>query len=282
MWLPVRRSSRRRAATALLLVAGGLLAACGADSSANGTSTQVPSTTSPSVATTSSRPSASPTALHQPTTKRQALAFAHAVNLTLADVPGFTVASPEKERETAAEKRFERDMLRCAGALGARSIAEASSKEFEVEHNLQTDSVSSGVSIARTSAIATEELAKLGSARTRACLSHYLNLLFKGKSREGLKVAPFTISAGAPPAPGATGSFGWHVTTAIAGHGLKIHIYMDFLGFLDGRAEVTLFTSSVSAPFPAAIEQRLFALLLERTKALTAGDVRVTASTHSA
>jgi hypothetical protein len=204
------------------------------------------------------------------------------VNLTLADVPGFTVASPEKEKETATEKRFERDMLRCAGALSARSIAEASSKEFKVEHDLLTDSVSSGVSIARTSAIATEELAKLGSARTRACLSYYLNLLFKGKSREGLKVAPFTISPGTPPAPGATGSFGWRVSTAIAGHGLKIRIFMDFLGFLYERAEVTLFTSGVTAPFPAAIEQRLFALLLERTKALTAGDVRVTTSTRSA
>jgi hypothetical protein len=39
------------------------------------------------------------------------------------------------------------------------------------------------------------------------------------------------------------------------------------LGFVDGPAQVTLFSSGVLRPFPAAVQERLFSLLLVRAKA---------------
>jgi hypothetical protein len=285
MWWPTRSPSlaiRPLGATVLLFATGGLLAACGTGGPTGDTIPRASPTTAAEVATGASRASSLPSGLHQPVTKQEALAFANGVNLTLADVPGFTVAAPEHEKETAAEKRLEHDLLRCAGpGSSSRGIATASSKEFKHEQDSQLESVSSEVSIARTSAVASKELGEIRSGRTRACLSHYLDLLFKGKSYQGLTVEPFSIASGTPPAPGANGSFGWRVTTAVVGHGLKIRIFIDILGFLYGRAEVTLLTSSVTAPFPAAAEQRLFALLLERAKALTTGSRGPAAPTHS-
>jgi hypothetical protein len=46
-----------------------------------------------------------------------------------------------------------------------------------------------------------------------------------------------------------------------------VHLYLDMLGFVDGPAQVTLFSSGVLRPFPAALQERLFTLLLVRAKA---------------
>jgi hypothetical protein len=97
---------RRLAVIALLLGAGGILAACGtAGLSTTATVARTASTTGPgpSVAGTPGAPSG----VEKLLTKRQAIAFAHAVNLTAADVPGFKAATHEHEHETAAEKRLE-------------------------------------------------------------------------------------------------------------------------------------------------------------------------------
>lgn len=83
---------------------------------------------------------------------------------------------------------------------------------------------------------------------------------------------PFTvgrvsIASGTPPAPGTAGGFGWRISTTIVGHRIAIPFYMDVLGFVYGPSEVALLTFGLPRPFPAAIEQRLFTLLVERAKA---------------
>ncbi len=202
------------------------------------------------------------------TTKAQAVAFARAVNLTAADVPGFKISSAH-ERETAAEKRLEHEMLRCVGALGSNhGIVEMSSGEFGRETSAVEESVQSEVSVARTPTLAARELAAIrGSAsHVRACLSHYLSLLFKSHRYDGATVGPVSIAQGTPPAPGAAGSFGWHIATTITLRRVAVPIHIDILGFVDGPAEVSLFTTGVPQPFPPATEERLFSLLLTRAK----------------
>lgn len=196
----------------------------------------------------------------------EAVAFAHAVNLRAADVPGFTVASPEHNHETTAEKHLEHEMLHCVATGGGKSVGEASSPEFKYEHGLLRVAVNSGVSVARSSAVAAEELRTIRSTHARRCLSHYLNLIFKGKAYQGATVAPVSIVSGTPRAPGATGSFGWGITTTVTAHTIKVPIYIGIFGFTYGPAEVSLFTSAASAPFPAAAQRRLFSLLLQRAK----------------
>jgi hypothetical protein len=245
----------RRAIILLMLASsGGLLMACGKSSHSTPTAhskaaTQTSTTTSGSL------------------TKQQALAFAHAVNLTSADVPGFGVSS-RHGGETPAEKRLEREMLRCAGTQGSgKGLAEVSSKDFEIKRGILDLGVSSEVGVAQTAALAARELAAIRSAHVRGCFSHFLDLIFKGKRFSGAIVSPVSIASGTPPAPGTAGSFGWRITATFTVQRVRVSLYVDILGFVYGPASVTLFSSSLVRPFPAAIQQRLFSLLLARAEA---------------
>lgn len=160
-------------------------------------------------------------------------------------------------------------MLRCVGALGSNhGIIEMSSGELERETSAGNESVQSEVSVARTPTLAARELAAIRGAAShvRACLSHYLNLIFKSRKYDGATVSPVAIMQGTPLAPGATGSFAWRITTTITLRHVAIPVHIDILGFVDGPAEVSLFTAGVPQPFPAATEERLFSLLLTRAK----------------
>jgi len=258
----MRLVTHRMIAILALLAAGALLAACGSGNHTPATTVALAAVATRADAVAVAKTSAG----RRSFTKVQAIAFAHAVNLTAADVPGFKVSS-EHEHETAAEKRLEHEMLRCVGALGSHhGIVEMGSKEFERETNTGDESVQSAVSVARTPALAAKELAAIRSPHVRACLAHYLDLLFKSHRYHGATVSPVSISQGTPPAPGATGSFAWRITTTITLHSVTIPIYIDIFGFVDGPAEVSLFTAGVPRPFPAATEERLFSLLLTRAK----------------
>jgi hypothetical protein len=244
-----------RRATILLILAGsaGLFMACGK------TAPTAPSGHPAAAGSSSTKASA--------LTKQRALAFARAVNLTSADVPGFSVSS-KHERNTVQEKRLEHEMLRCAGTLGSgKGLAEVSSQDYELKRGILDLGVSSEVGVARTPALAARELAAIRSDHVRGCFSRYLDLLFKSRQFGGATVSPVSIAAGTPPAPGTTGGFGWRVTATFTVQRIRVSVFLDILGFVYGPARVTLFSSGVLRPFPAAIQQGLFSLLLSRAKA---------------
>jgi len=197
----------------------------------------------------------------------QARAFASAVNLKASDVLGFHV-STEHQHRGAAEKRLEPELLRCVGGAGAnRPPVEASSRDFELGVSILTESVSSQVTVARTPALAAKGLAAIRGGHLQGCLSRYFNQLLKSQNLHGASVGPVATKQGSPPAPGADGSFGLRFTETLTLRGLRIPFYIDILGFVKGPAEVSLFTFGVPRPFPAALEERLFLLLLARAKA---------------
>ncbi len=244
---------RRTIILVALILGGGLLTSCGKGGYT--TSSHQASTTSSSGAATGSSVS-----------KPRALAFAHAVNLTSADVPGFT-ASTKHDSDSSSEKRLEREMLQCAGiAKSEKAIVEQSSKSFQLKHGILDFGISSEVGVQPSAAQAKQGLAALRSAHVRGCFTHYLNQLFKSEKFGGADVGPVTIQTGTPPAPGTSGGFGWRVTATFTVHDIKVPIYLDFLGFVDGPAEVTLLSSGLLRPFPASVQQHLFALLLARAK----------------
>jgi hypothetical protein len=256
---------RRLTVTVALLGAGWALAACGSGGQVASVTIAHAALTPP--AATGSTHAAG--AIAKPPTRRQALAFARAVNLTAADVPGFEASSKsEHEHETPAEKRLESELKRCAGAPSSKGqLAEVSSKEFGREDKDAIQSVHSSVSVQQTAALAAKELAAVRSARGRECLKRYVDLLFKSQKYEGASVSPVSISPGSPSAPGTTGSFAWRIKTAVTFRGARIPFSMDFVGFVYGPAEVTLFSFGLPEPLPAAMEERLFALLVKRAKA---------------
>lgn len=217
-----------------------------------------------------------PPASKSPSQKR-ALAFASAVNLTADDVPGFTPKSSH-DSSSAREKELGRELAKCAGAIGlgggeegnlpgeGKSVASRSSKDFELKHGIIDFTVSSQVSVQPSAADARKGLQAIRSAHLRKCFSHYLQLLFAGQHVKGATAGPVSIQAGIPPAPGTSGGFGWRITASFIVRSVKVPIYLDFLGFVDGPAEVTLLSSGLIRPFPAEVQQRLFALLLARAK----------------
>jgi hypothetical protein len=236
-----------------LALAGEALAACGSGARSTHTSASAAARSSAAASTQLAR--------------RRALAFANAVNLTASDVSPFTPSS-QNEGPSPSERQAERQLRRCAGPVAsARGLAEVSSKNFELKRDVLQLGVSSEVDVAPSSAQAAQNLAAIRSAHVRSCFSRYLDDLFKGPQFAGGAVSPVSIQSGTPPAPGTTGSFGWRAIAGFAVQGITIHVYLDMLGFVDGPAQVTLFSSGVLRPFPATVQERLFSLLLVRAKA---------------
>ena len=257
---------RRLTVILALFASGALLGACGRSNPSAVATVTVPASTSGG-SHTGTR-TAPPVAGGSSPDKSQALAFARAVNLTAADVPGFKATS-EHHSETSTEKRHERELQSCTGGglEAGQSIAQESSPAFKLERGVLDLSVNSEVSVARTPAIAAKDLATIRSSHFRTCLTRYLDLLFGEQDRRGTTVGPISIVQGTPPASGASGSFGWRITATITARGVKLPFYQDMLGFVYGSAEISLVSSGALRPFPAAIEQQLFSLLLERAKA---------------
>lgn len=261
----MRPQAPRVLAAATALVCAALLASCG---KVNPTPAASTVTTHPGTGTTP-REAAPPAPSHErPLTQAQAHAFASAVNLRAADVPGFVPSVRAATGGFGGEKRLEEQLARCAGASGSARAgpAEAGSPVFRRRGALLGDSVSSSVSFLSSAAAGAQELAVLRSERLRTCLSRYLDALLRGRQFGGATLGNVSIVEGTPPAPGTTGGFGWRVTAVFTIRRLRVPFYLDTLGFIDRRAEVTLQSSGAALPFPAAAEEHLFNLLLERAK----------------
>lgn len=267
----------------LLLALGGIaLSSCGKGGTRTVTVRSTGAGQGPQGTTTSTTPGtkANPPSPEAPgaksPTRERALAFARAVNLTADDVPGFT-AKAKHDSDSAREKKLGRELAQCTGAKSlsggesslpgeGKAVADESSKDFQLKHGVIDFSVSSGVSVQSSAAGARRGLQAIRSAHVRKCFSHYLQLLFAGQHVKGATPGPVSIQAGTPPAPGTSGGFGWRITASFTIRGIKVPIYLDFLGFVSGPAEVTLLSSGLIRPFPAEIQQQLFSLLLSRAK----------------
>jgi hypothetical protein len=246
---------RRLSPPILLALAAGALTGCGGHSA--------PRTTN------STRTSGAATAPKQGASsagRTRALTFAHAVNLRASDVPGLRVAHRQPKHATS-DRETERQLDRCVGISSADQLVEAGSPDFEHAGGISQFDVSSNVSVSRSAAIARRELSQLRSAHAKACLKHYLGLLLRGPSFRGALIGPVSVQEGTPPAAGADGSVGMRISTSITVRSIPIPFYLDILGFVYGPAEISLMSTGVPIPFPAATQQRLFLALLARAKA---------------
>lgn len=248
----------------VLALCGALLASCGKSDVAVTRSQIATHPSRPNSSSSPTSPATPPSA--QATSRQRATAFAHAVNLTAADVPGFT-SSEKHSSSSRGEKQLEHQMLRCAG-VGAsdKPVFEQSSHNFRLKHQIIDLSVSSEVAVESSAARAQKGLSAIRSPHVRGCFSRYLQQIFSRQKVTGAIPGPVKIQAGTPPAPGMSGSFGWRVTATFIVRGIKVPIYLDFLGFVDGPSQVTLLSSGLLQPFPASAQQHLFSLLLSRAR----------------
>jgi hypothetical protein len=270
---------RRPAALFALLLVCVALAACGKSgyvvTSAHAPAQATTTTTTTAPTSTTPAPRAQPPAKGHGSspTRAQAQAFASAVNLTVADVPGFTPTS-NQHGSSPEERRLEAQLRSCTGASGASALsgssgtlAEASSPDFQLRRGIVDLSVSSDVSVAQSAAQAAGVLSAIHSPRVHACLSRYLSALLRSEHYSGATVTGVSLSSGTPPAPGTAGGFGWRVKATLEVRGIPIPFYIDILGFVYGPAQVTLTSTGAVRAFPAAAQEQLFHTLLARAKA---------------
>ncbi|HEY4451252.1 MAG TPA: hypothetical protein VGN13_06625 [Solirubrobacteraceae bacterium] len=245
---------RRIAIILLSALAGALLAGCGKGQHV------------PARAGTATRTSSAPGGVSPPTlTRAQALAFAHAVNLTAADVPGLHAVA-KREHHSASGRQAELTLARCVGLSGSGQVAEAASPNFVRAVGIAHFDVSSNVTVSQSAALAAHELAQLRAVRAKGCLKRYLAVLLNS-SLSNATVGPVSVQEGTPPTAGAGGSLGLRISTSITVRSIPIPFYLDILGFVSGASQVSLMSTGVPVPFPAATEQRLFLALLARAKA---------------
>jgi hypothetical protein len=203
-----------------------------------------------------------------PLTRSRALAFAHAVNLRLADVPEAT-ASPRKPSSfSTAEKR---EIDRCEGPhAGHRELASARSPKFERGSELETEDIYSDVTVQTSAGESARNLAELASAAARRCLARVLSRAFASRPpKGGGHYGAFAAYGLAVSAPGSNAVAGVRLATTVVfpGPEVTVPVYVDVMAFARGPAEVALITASATQPVPANTEQQLLSLLRARAMA---------------
>ena len=216
----------------------------------------------------------------------QALAYADAINLRAADVPGLEEGRRPAKRQTAAGP-FGRQLDRCESAAArAGLVIGISSPRFDHLSSLPLQGVGSGVYFFKSEALAHQYLAAPNTAGFAACLETVVSNEPKTVTCEGSKVAQpmssdphlstlpaslplFTVSPRTSTSPGSgVRTYGLQLTAHPAcGRRGGSENYEDFLSFVMGDAVITLNAFSQAHPLPAASERRLIALLYSRAEA---------------
>jgi hypothetical protein len=204
----------------------------------------------------------------------QAKAYAKAVNLRAADVPGIT------EEPGAGEGAIGNGLPlgaldRCVGDLGRSALADApilSSWFIAPKSRLWTfrprvakekaapgELIYSEIDVMRDEASAIREVAALGTARARVCLKNHPKTSHGKPSISNVEVYPLTPDSAHLPVT----DLRMAGTLRSSDH-TKEAFYYDVIGATSGRSAITLHVASWQQPFPVRNEQRLMSLLLQR------------------
>jgi hypothetical protein len=223
------------------------------ESSAPGTSTSPPART-PKV------PGSPPVSVPLALTAARAVAFAHAVRLTSADVPGAQELPPSK---TPAAR--EREAARCGGQA-TPTVGGGRSADLQRGHGLERETISSSVTVLDNAHSVERDLAY---AATTAGLKCYRDVLTRSLKAEadpnikllGVAVAPLRVSiAGAGRAEGIR----IVARVGVPGPGVVLRLFVDAITLPYGPAELDLFGTSFVQPVPERTEEELLTLLHQR------------------
>lgn len=197
-------------------------------------------------------------------TKAGARAYAQAVNLRAADVPGMSATAPEEER--VAPQPLDNHFARCVGrVVPDQLLVSIRSAAFRGHVPDKFEQVNSQVEVMPTTRLAAQHNAAYRTSRGLACISRVLAPALAGA---GAAEAGYpNVSRLSTPLPGIRGSFGIRIATHISATAGQVPVYIDVFAFLSGPAEVSLLASGAPRPVPAAVEHRLLSLLHRRALA---------------
>jgi hypothetical protein len=242
----------------------GVLAAAGCGKSnlpSTGTAAAPPATRSVQAARAPARPTET-VPLRRPLTAARAAAFARAVQLTAADVPG---AHPAARSKTPAAR--EREAARCGGRT-APTIAGGRSPELQRGRGLDRESVSSSVEVLRDQRSVEKDLTYTQTGGGLRCYEQVLRRSLHEESDPnirllGVQVAPLHVTV-----PGAGPARGIRILARVAvpGAGVVVRLFVDALSIPYGPAELDLYGTSFVQPVAVRTEEQLLTLLHERAR----------------
>jgi hypothetical protein len=211
-----------------------------------------------------------PVGADKPIPSPRAVAFADAVNLRTADVPGLQAARLKPRAETS-DGPFGAAIDGCdSAAVRAGNIFGITSQRY-VHLSSPLQSVGSGVYYFKSEALAREYLTAAHSARLAACVKTLAANGAKVVTREGSKVAQPMFNeprlSRIPASLPGVQTYGLRLATRPSlGDRGRSEAYTDFLSFVKGDAVITLTAIGQTHPFPGARERRLLALLYSRAQ----------------
>jgi hypothetical protein len=199
-------------------------------------------------------------------TRAAAIAYAHEVNLSAADVPGAQIGSAERERPRPSRASLE--FARCAGAASpGRRVVNIKSATFGARKGRNVIEVSSAVEVMPTAALAAQNYDATRSARGRACLKRLLPQVFATTAARRARFGSPTVSFLPNLLPAGQESFGARVNTTLVGLTSRLPLHLDIFAVLTGPAEVNLTAVGLGRPVSTATERRLLSVLYSRAQA---------------
>jgi len=243
----------------MLLGAALVLAGCGKSNLVTNTATvgsaPAPAPAPARTATTAKAPAprASTVPVPLPLTAARAAAFAKAVELTGADVPG---AHPARRSKTPLAR--EREAAQCGGR----------SPEFQRGGALERESLSSGVEVLRDEKSVERDLAYAQTPRGLRCYERVLSRSLRAEADPHIKIFDVRVAPLSVTVAGAGAARGIRILAhvGVPGAGVVVRLFVDAVSLPYGPAEINLYGTSFVQPIAERTEQELLTLLRERAR----------------
>jgi hypothetical protein len=200
-----------------------------------------------------------------PVSVAAAEAFAHAVNLTVSDIPGALARKRESHSEKQREKRA---FASCLGVQSAHEVVDVKSPQLDRGTGIEGESFTSSVTVVKHPLEAEHEIEAVRHFDGQPCLGRLLRRSLLDDSHGRARFGALHISSLHTQVLGAAASAGLRIEVTLrTARGRPVPFYTDELAFAIGPAEIQLGAFSVAQPVASTTEQQLLALLAQRARA---------------
>jgi hypothetical protein len=192
-------------------------------------------------------------------TKAAGQAIAAKINLSSADLAGYTGSAAN---ESAEEKAQDATLDKCTGVTPeSKSPLDVKSDNFDKG----STEVSSEVQLQATSKLVQHDLAAINTSHARQCIATQLKPILKAIS--GVTAVTITMAPLTEPTSGTDGSFGLHALINVTAGGKQQKLSETEIGFARGNAEFTLTFENAGASAPQSQLATLRGTLIRRADA---------------
>jgi hypothetical protein len=196
-------------------------------------------------------------------TPARAAAFARAVQLTRADVPG----AHETPRSSNPAAR-EREAAQCGGRA-TPTVGGARSPELERGHGLERETIASSVEVLKDAHSVERDLSYTATAAGLKCYRRVLTRSLQAEADPNIKLLGVAVAPLHVTLAGAGNAQGIRILARVGvpGAGVVVRLFVDAITLPYGPAELDLFGTSFVQPVAVRTEEELLTLLHQRAAA---------------